>query len=102
MVALLAPHSRNFRALCFAGAIERVREMLVEDPSRANSEDRPGEPPLFCMPDDEERALELAELLLSCGADPTRRNPLGQTPAQAARRRGLEDVADLLSESEER
>jgi ankyrin repeat protein len=97
MIALLVPISRNFRGLCFAGALDRVRELLLEDPARANREDRPGEPALFCLPDDEDRAVDLAELLLSFGADPTFRNPLGQTPAEAARRRGLDDAADLLS-----
>lgn len=100
MVALLAPTSRNFRGLCFVGALDRVRELLLEDPTRANREDRPGEPALFCLPDDEDRAVDLAELLLSFGADPTVRNPLGQTPAEAARRRGLDDAADLLSGEE--
>jgi ankyrin repeat protein len=97
IIALLAPLSRNFRGLCFAGALDRVRELLVEEPARANREDRPGEPALFCLPDDEDCAMQLAELLLSCGADPTFRNPLGQTPAEAARRRGMDDVADFLS-----
>jgi ankyrin repeat protein len=101
MIALLVPVSRHFRGLCFAGAIDRVRELLVEDPGRANREDRPGEPALFCLPDNDERAVELAELLLSFGADPAFRNPLGQTPAEAARKRGLDDAADLLSGSGE-
>jgi ankyrin repeat protein len=101
MIALLVPISRNFRGLCFAGAIDRVRELLLEEPDRANREDRPGEPALFCLPDNEERAVELAELLLSFGADPAFRNPLGQTPAEAARKRGLDDAADLLSGSGE-
>jgi ankyrin repeat protein len=101
MIALLVPVSRHFRGLCFAGAIDRVRELLLEEPDRANREDRRGEPALFCLPDDEERAVELAELLLSFGADPAFRNPLGQTPAEAARRRGLDDAADLLSGNDE-
>ena len=100
MVALLAPISRNFRGLCFVGALDRVRALLLEDPTRANREDRLGEPALFCLPDDEDRAVDLVELLLSFGADPTCRNPLGQTPAEAARRRGLDDAADLLSGEE--
>jgi ankyrin repeat protein len=99
-VALLTPLSRNIRALCFAGAIDRVRELVKEDPSLANREDHPGEPALFCLPDDDERALELAELLLSFGANPKARNPLGQTPADAARKRGLDDAADLLDEAD--
>jgi uncharacterized protein len=100
MIAILAPVSRNFRGLCYAGAVERVRELLEEEPDRANREDRPGEPALFCLPDDEEKALAMAELLLAFGADPSFRNPLGQTPAEAARRRGLDDVAALLEDAE--
>jgi ankyrin repeat protein len=95
-VALLIPLSRNIRALCFAGAIDRLRELLSEDPSLANREDHPGEPPLFCLPDDEECALEMAELLLSFDANPKTRNPSGRTSAEAARLRGLDDAADFL------
>lgn len=100
MAALLASHSRNFRGLCFAGAVERLRQLLKEEPDRANRQDRPGEPALFCLPDDQEKAVEVAELLMSFGADPAFRNPLGQTPAQAARRRGLDDAAALLENVE--
>jgi ankyrin repeat protein len=99
MVELLVPYSRNFRGLCYAGAVGRLRELLVEEPDRANREDRPSEPALFCLPGDEEKAVEVAEVLLSFGADPTFRNPLGQTPAEAARRRGLDDAAALLEEA---
>jgi ankyrin repeat protein len=99
MVELLVPYSRNFRGLCFAGAVNRVHELVAEEPDRANREDRPGEPALFCLPDDEEKAVELAELLLSFGANPNFHNPLGQTPAQVARRRGLDDAAALLEDA---
>jgi ankyrin repeat protein len=99
MIEFLAPHSRNFRGLCYVGAVGRLRELLVEEPGRANRENRPGEPALFCLPGDEEKAVEVAELLLSFGADPTFRNPLGQTPAEVARHRGLDDAAALLEEA---
>lgn len=98
MASLLAAHSQNFRGLCFAGALERLRALLIEEPDRANREDRPGEPALFCLPDDQEKAVEVAELLLSFGANPGFRNRLGQTPAEAARRRGLDDAAALLDD----
>lgn len=100
MIDLLAPVSRNFRGLCYAGATGRLRQLLNEEPARANRQDRPGETALFCMPSDEDQALEVAELLLSFGADPNFRNPLGQTPAQAARAHGLEGVAAILEQSE--
>ena len=99
MIALLAPLSGNFRGLCFTGTTDRLRQLLTEDPDRANHQDRPGETALFCLPDDESKALEVAELLLSFGADATFRNKAGQTPAQAARRRGLDEVADVLEET---
>ena len=99
MVELLIPYSRNFRGLCYAGAVRRLRELLIEEPDRASREDRPGEPALFCLPGDEGKAVEVAELLLLFGADPTFRNPLGQTPAEVARRRGLDDAAALLEDA---
>jgi ankyrin repeat protein len=101
MVELLVPFSRNFRGLCFAGAVPRLRELLSEEPDRANREARPGEPGLFCLPGDDEKAVEVVELLLSFNADPTFKNPLGQTPAQAARRRGLDEAAAVLADAEE-
>ncbi|MDE1148202.1 MAG: ankyrin repeat domain-containing protein [Azospirillaceae bacterium] len=96
MADLLAGHSRNFRGLCFAGAVDRLRALLTEETDRANRQDREGEPPLFCLPDDPAKAMAVAELLLSFGADPAFRNPLGHTPAEGARRRGLDDAADLI------
>jgi ankyrin repeat protein len=96
MVSLLAPHSRNFRGLCFAGEVDRLRELLTEEPDRVHRQDRPGETALFCLPEDQDKAVDVAELLLSFGADPRFRDPQGHTPAQAARRRGLDEAADLI------
>lgn len=99
MVEFLVSCSRNLRGLCYAGAVDRVRELLTQDPTAVNRQDRPGETAIFCLPGDEERAIPMVELLLSFGADPNFRNPLGQTPAQVARSRGLDDVAELVEDA---
>ena len=97
LIALLAPRSRDIRGLCFAGRIDRLRELLVDDPSLASRPSR-GEPALFALPDDERSSVEVAALLLSFGADPHMKNGKGLTPAEAARARALDDAAALIEE----
>jgi uncharacterized protein len=99
MIAAIAPVSRDVRGLCFCGAIDRLAALLAEDPTLASRPSR-GELPLFCLPDDDERAVEVAELLLAHGADASVRNTEGLTPDQVALRRGLEEAADLLNPSQ--
>jgi uncharacterized protein len=99
MIAVIAPHSRNIRHLFFAGCIDRLRELFTETPFLASELIHDRESPLFYLPADEERAMELAELLLSFGADPNVRSAEGLTPAEAARKYGLEDLALLLDGS---
>ena len=99
MVALLAPRSRDIRGLCFAGCTARLRELLTLDPSLASRPSR-GEPPLFALPDDDSAAVDVAELLLSFGADPRVTNARGLTPHQAAHRRGLEDASALIADTD--
>ena len=96
MIDIIAPHSSNLRGLCFAGAVERLRALLEEEPDGVNREEPSGQTPLFCLPGNEDKAVEVAELLLAFGADREFRDPSGQTPGQAARRRGLEEAADLI------
>jgi len=96
MIAIIAPHSRNIRGLCFAGCIDRLRDLFTVDPALASAPIHAHEPPIFCLPDDDERAAELVELLLSFGADIAVKNAEGQTPLEVARKRGLEDAAALL------
>jgi ankyrin repeat protein len=99
MIAIIAPVSRNIRGLCFAGCIERLRELITENPALASEAIHEMEPPVFCLPDDDDRAAELVELLLSFGANASVRNAKGETPAEAARKRGLEDAAQLLDDA---
>lgn len=100
MIALLAPLSRDIASLCWSGSTDRLRDLLAEDPSLANRPGRWGEAPLFCLPDDDQRAMEVVELLLSFGADSSVRNAAGLTPAEAAHKRGLEDTAALFNDAQ--
>ncbi|MBW8743234.1 MAG: ankyrin repeat domain-containing protein [Sphingomonas sp.] len=97
----LAPLSRDVRALASLPAATRLEAVLAAEPALANhrldTEDAPT--PLYCLPDEDEAAAEIAEILLRHGADPNARNGQGQSPADAARRRGLDDAADLIEEA---
>jgi ankyrin repeat protein len=55
-----------------------------------------GDPPLMYLPGDETRARAIAELFLAHGADPSLKNRDGMTAADLARKRGLDEAADLL------
>lgn len=92
----LASRSSDIQALCEAAEIERLEALFAETPALANAPARSGEPPLFCLPDDDTSACDLVEFLLAAEADPAARNGEGLTPAQAARKRGLLDTAALL------
>jgi hypothetical protein len=83
------------RSLTFTGNVERLREVLSAEPDLARTVTW-GQTLLMELPGDEARALEIAELLLAHGADPTLRNKEGMTAEECARKRGLEKVAELL------
>jgi ankyrin repeat protein len=95
----LASRSRDIQALCEAAEIERLEALFAENPALSNTRARSGEPPLFCLPDDDTSACDIVDFLLAAGADPKVRNAEGQTPAQVARKRGLLDAAALLEAS---
>lgn len=97
MIALLGPVSRDVWNLTFTGHAERLREVLSAEPDRAKVVSADYGTPLMWLPDDEARALEIAELLLAHGADPAVRNKEGQTAAFRAHKRALDQVADLLA-----
>lgn len=97
---LLAPHSRDIFNMTYLGMAGRIGELLAEDPALANADNpRYGVTPLFCLPDDEDQALEMTEFLLAHGADPFFRDKKGVSAEEAARKRGLLEVAELMRES---
>jgi uncharacterized protein len=96
MVRFLSRYSRDILALCFNGHVDRVREVLAEDSSGATLVDQNGVTPLWWLPDDEAQAMQIVELLLAAGADPSAKSKDGRTAAGWARRRGMRDVAARL------
>lgn len=82
--------------LVFVGNVDRVRMLLDAQPSLAKTV-QGGETALFCLPDgDEDLALEMAQLLVSRGAEPSFKNSAGRTAADEAERNGMDAVAELL------
>ena len=51
---------------------------------------------LFCLPDEETAAADMAALLLRRGADPGVRDSEGRTAAEHMARRGLDEAAELI------
>jgi uncharacterized protein len=96
MVRFLSRHSRNIWALCSCGFVDRVRELLAEDPTRARLVSEGGITPLWWLPDDDEKAMQIVELLIAAGADPSVKSKDGRTAADWARRRGMAAVASRL------
>ena len=96
MMDLLGGISRNVRALCRMGNAARLRELFAEDPQLVQTSDGLASP-FFALPDDEDRAFEIAALLLANGADPQVVGEDGATAAERAQQQGLDAVADLLA-----
>ena len=88
--------STDLFALLTLGKVDRVRTLLDAYPSLEKF--APGaETALLYLPGtDEYVALELAELLLSKGADVRAKNSSGRTAADEAERNGMDAVAELL------
>jgi ankyrin repeat protein len=95
MIELLVRYSRDVWNLTFIGAVDRLREILPAETRLATISWQTT--PLFWLPEDEEKALEIAKLFLEHGADPKFRGRKdGFTAADVARRRGMHRVAALL------
>jgi ankyrin repeat protein len=99
MVRFLSRYSRNIWTLCFNGYVDRVRAIVAEDPNLARLVDEDGITPLWWLPDDESAAMQIVELLLAAGANPSAKNKSGRTAADWARRRGMTDVAAKLDKA---
>jgi len=100
---VLAPLSRDVRSMVHLGMKDRLRELFTAEPELANLVHfRTGQTPLFSLPDEEASALEMAEFLLEHGANVRRVNKDGDTAANAASKRGFNEVAQLLTDAMKR
>jgi ankyrin repeat protein len=97
MMDFLSARSRNIWTLVFRGYVDRVRELLREEPALAKQSDSDGITPLWWLPDDDAKAMEMVELLIAAGADPAKKNTAGRTAADWARKRGMLDIARRLT-----
>jgi ankyrin repeat protein len=100
MIELLSGFCRNVWTLSFRGYIDRLREVLNEEPDLAKLVNDQGITLLWWLPDDEAKAIEIVELLLAHGADPSIRSKGGKTAADWALRRGMLEVARRLGWAE--
>jgi ankyrin repeat protein len=96
MMDFLSGYTRAVWALCFNGYIDRLADVIREDPSRAKRFDDEGNTLLWWLPDEEGKAMRAVELLLAAGVNPALKNTNGNTAADWARRRGMTDVAARL------
>jgi hypothetical protein len=96
MIELLSRVSRDVWSLARQGQIDRLRQVLEEEPARARDRGRHGSTLLRWLPDDEPLALEVVEILLAHGADPSITDDHGSTAADSARALGMQKVAARL------
>jgi ankyrin repeat protein len=94
----LAARSKDVWNLTYNGYLDRLREVLAEDPARARVDWDEWLPLLWLPPHDEDIALEMAKLFVSLGADPHRRASNGATPVAKAQAIGMTRVASFLGD----
>jgi hypothetical protein len=95
MIELLTSYSRDVYRLAWTGNVSRLRDLLRVEPELAKVRGE-ANTPLMWLPDDEAKAIEVVTLLLAHGADAGVLTEKGETAAQLAARRGLDEAAALL------
>lgn len=98
MIELLGAVSRDVFSLARSGNLARLRSVLEAEPPLAQATSA-GKTLLYFLPTTEERAIEIAELLLARGVDPKFQDTDGLTAADAAAKSGFDELADLLRDA---
>jgi ankyrin repeat protein len=96
VIDLLSEYSRDVWELVYAGKLERLKVLFVEQPELARIGSEQNTPLMWLPTFDEDLAMNVARLLIAYGADPTPRNKEGMTAVDRAERLGMTDVAAML------
>ncbi len=96
MIDLLSRYSRDIWELAYAGKLERLRDVLADDPDGARAASGGQTPLMWLPPDDESRAMAIARLLIANGADPSPQDANGMSAADRAERLSMFDLAAML------
>ena len=96
MIDLLSRYSHDVWRLATSGKVERLRDVLGENPDLARVTNGGHTPLMWLPPDDESRAMAVARLLVANGADPSLINDDGMTAADRAEGLGMFDLAAWL------
>ena len=89
----------NLLQACFDGDVERVRELIAQDPGKVNltTENSKTTPLHWCVQDQTQNAAEVTRIVLDAGADVNYVSPVderGQSPLLAAvNSDGCRDIA---------
>lgn len=89
----------QFAPICDAvkyGGLDRVRELLRENPEYVRIRDKDGRTPLHYPYRDTQRGAQIIELLVGHGADTSAKDNEGRTPAEQMLRKGRKDLAEVL------
>ena len=96
MIDLLSRYSRDIWDLAYAGKLERLRDVLADDPDRARAASG-GQHAAHVAPARRRVACDgVARLLLADGADPSPQDANGMTAADRAERLSMLDLAAML------
>ena len=96
VMEFLVPLTKDVWNLTYNGYVDRLREVLAEDPKRARVDWDTWSPLLWLPPHDEDVALEMVKLFVHHGADPHRRDSTGVAPVDRAEAMGMTRVAEYL------
>ena len=95
----LVPLSRDVASLTRLGQLERLAAVFEERPDLVGTVHPPGRNLLFFLPDDEDAAAMTARFLIDRGVVPKAADNAGVTPEGEARRRGLDEAADIIAQA---